>query len=276
MELPPSRYVHGTEPEEQRRLGILNAILNEGSLREMALKGGERVVDFASGLGQLTRAMARAGGSTCRAVGIERSPEQIETARRLAEEVGELERVEFRQGDIYDPPLRRDEWGSFDVAHARFILEHVPDPLGVVRVMLRAARPGGRVILEDEDHDILRLWPALPGIEAVWRAYIETYVRAGNDPYIGRKLVSLLHEAGAAPRRSTWIWFGGSAGMPMFPDLIENLGGVLEGARHEIVAGGRVTVGALDEALAEYRRWGSRPDAAIWFAMAWAEGIKQA
>lgn len=235
MELPPSRYVHGTEPEEQRRLGILNTILNEGSLREMALRGGERVVDFASGLGQLTRAMARAGGSTCRAVGIERSPEQIETARRLAEEAGELERVEFRQGDIYDPPLRPDEWGSFDVAHA-----------------------------------------ALPGIEAVWRAYIETYVRAGNDPYVGRKLVSLLHEAGAAPRRSTWIWFGGSAGMPMFSDLIENLGGVLEGARHEIVVGGRVTGEAFDDAMAEYRGWGSRPDAAIWFAMAWAEGIKQA
>ncbi|HEY7863789.1 MAG TPA: class I SAM-dependent methyltransferase, partial [Thermoanaerobaculia bacterium] len=79
-------------------------LLNEGSLREMALQGGERIVDFGSGLGQLTRAMVRAGGSACRAVGIERSPEQIETARRLALAAGESDRVDFRQGDVFDPP----------------------------------------------------------------------------------------------------------------------------------------------------------------------------
>lgn len=274
MSRSPSQYVHGTAPEEQRRLEILNGILNEGSLRELALKGGERIVDFGSGLGQLTRAMVRAGGATCRGVAIERSLEQIETARRLAREAGEEERVEFRQGDVFDPPLRPDEWGTFDVAHARFILEHVPDPLGLVRVMLRTLRLGGRLILEDEDHDILRIWPELPGVEAAWRAYIESYVRAGNDPYVGRKLVSLLHEAGAAPRRTTWIWFGGNAGMPIFPHLVENFAGVLEGARAAILAGGRIREAEFVETMASLHRWGGRPDAAIWFGMAWAEGVK--
>jgi len=272
----PSRYVHGTSPEEQRRLDTLNGLLNESSLRELGLKGGERIVDFGSGLGQLTRAMARAAGSSGSAVGIERSREQLDAARRLHQEADDKARVEFREGDVSDPPLQAEEWGAFDVAHARFILEHVPDPLGVVRVMVRAVRPGGRVVLEDEDHDILRLWPEPPGVEAVWRAYIETYPRAGNDPYVGRKLVALLHEAGAQPTRSTLIWFGGSAGMSIFPGLIENMAGVLEGARDSILAGERIDGKGFSAAMDSLRRWGKRPDAAVWFAMAWAEGLKPA
>jgi 2-polyprenyl-3-methyl-5-hydroxy-6-metoxy-1,4-benzoquinol methylase len=47
--------------------------------------------------------------------------------------------------------------GHFDVAHARFLLEHVPDPLVIVRTMVRAVRPGGRVILADDDYEGLRL-----------------------------------------------------------------------------------------------------------------------
>lgn len=276
MNRVPSRYVHGTSPEEQGRLEIMNRILNEGSLRELGLRGGERILDFGSGLGQLTRAMARQGGSGCRAVGIERSREQIGEALRLAREAGEDDRVEFRHGDVFDPPLRPEEWGTFDVAHGRFILEHVPEPLTIVRAMIRAVRAGGRVVLEDDDHEILRLWPEPPGFEILWRAYINTYSSAGNDAYVGRRLVALLHEAGAQPKRNTWVWFGGCAGMAIFPDLVENMVKILDGSRELLQAQGELTAAAIDEALGGLRVWGKRPDAAIWFGMAWAEGLKQA
>src|SRR5262245_1028011 len=195
-----STYLHGTAPEEQRRLSTLNDLLNEGSMRELALAGGERIVDFGSGLGQLTRLMARAAGVA--AVGVERSPEQLDAARRLAREAGEEALVDFRGGDVVAPPLADDEWGTFDVAHARFVLEHVADPLAVVRAMVRAVRPGGRVVLADDDHDVLRLWPEPPGLGPIWHAYVRSYDRLGNDPYVGRRLVALLPGAGANPVRN--------------------------------------------------------------------------
>ena len=86
--------------------------------------------------------------------------------------------------------------GQFDVARARFVLEHIPTPLQVVRNMARAVRPGGRVILSDDDYDGLRLWPEPPGFSLVWNAYQRTYDRHGNDPIVGRRLVQLLHQAG--------------------------------------------------------------------------------
>ena len=159
------------------------------------------------------------------------------------------------------------------MAHARFLLEHVPDPLAVVRTMVRAVRPGGRIILADDDHDVLRLWPEPPGLAPVWQAYQRSYDRHGNDPIVGRRLVQLLHQAGALPRRNTWVFFGSCAGHPDFDAFAVNLAGVIEGALEPIEATGlpRETVRAALDALDEWRR---RPDAAIWFAMAWAEGVR--
>src|SRR5216110_225911 len=128
-------YIHGTSPEEQRRLSLMNdVLLNPLSLRELALRGDERIIDFGSGLGQFTCAMARAvlrGG----VVGIERSDEQRAKAVREAN-------VVYRAGDVLNLDLG-NEWGTFDVAHARFVLEHVPDSLRVVQAMVRAVKPGG-------------------------------------------------------------------------------------------------------------------------------------
>lgn len=62
---------------------------------------------------------------------------------------------------------------------------------------LRAMRPGGRIILEDDNHDLLRLWPRLPVIDDLWQAYIETWKVLRNDPFVGRQLTSHLTDAGA-------------------------------------------------------------------------------
>ena len=75
-----SVYIHGTSESEQRRLSLLNdVLLNQAMLREMALRGDERIVDFGSGLGQFSRAMARAVPRG-RVVGIERDFEQLRSA----------------------------------------------------------------------------------------------------------------------------------------------------------------------------------------------------
>lgn len=266
-----SVYIHGTTPEEQRRLSRMNDVINLGSLRELGLRGGERILDVGSGLGQLSRAMARAAGRCV--VGIEYSADQLEEANRQAREAGEESLVDFRQGDASNPPLRSEEWGTFDVVHTRFLLEHLRDPLAVVRVMVRAARPGGRIILEDDDHDLLRLWPEPPGLAAVWQAYMRTYDRLGNDPIIGRRLISLLHQAGAQPARNAFVFFGSCSGHQDFETLVENIAFILESARDGILATG-FEESSFAAGIRNLREWKSRPDAAIWFSISWAEARK--
>ncbi len=269
-----SVYIHGTAADEQRRLSLLNdVLLNNGSLREMALRGNESILDFGSGLGQFTRAMARAVPRG-QVIGIERNQEQLAGSQRLADADNEGALVEFRRGDVLNLELPREEWGAFDVAHARFILEHVPDPLRVVQTMVRAVKPGGRIVLADDDHGVLRLWPEPPGFTDLWNAYIRTYDRIGNDPYVGRRLVALLHQAGAVPRRNTWIFFGGCAGMEIFDVLTANMAGVVRSARETIIGMSLFDRQAFDNVMEQYEIWSRRGDAAIWFAVAWAEGAR--
>jgi SAM-dependent methyltransferase len=263
-------YIHGTDPEEQARLSLLNDLLNIGSLRELQLQGGERILDVGSGLGQLSRAMARASG--VRVLGIERSAEQIAEAERQAARADEAALVEFRQGDALQIPLRDEEWGTFDLAHTRFLLEHLRDPLAVVRAMLRAVRPGGRIVLEDDDHDGLRLWPELPGFVKLWQAYQRSYEHLGNDPAIGRRLVSLLVDAGAVPVRNSFVFFGSCAGDPQFSLYVENLIGVIAGARTTVVEAGLLDPAAFDAAITALRAWSRDAAATLWYAVSWAEG----
>jgi ubiquinone/menaquinone biosynthesis C-methylase UbiE len=265
---PRSSYVHGSDPSEQERLGLMNTVLNERHLASLALRGGERVLELGVGTGLFARELARAVGAGGRVVAVERDPRQLERARQVCAGW----QVDLRAGDVYDLPLAPDEWGTHDLVHARFLLEHVPDPLGVVTSMVRAARPGGRIVLADDDHDVLRLHPAAPRVERLWRAYLETYTRAGNDPFVGRRLVELLVAAGARPRRNDWIFFGSCAGAPDFEAVIDNLAGILRGGRAAIAQG--LAEREIDAGLEELERWRRREDAALWFALCWAEGLR--
>ncbi len=269
---PTSRYVHGTHPEEQRRLADLNALINRASLAALSPQPGESALDVGSGLGQFARAMARATG--VRVVAVERSSEQLARAQALATEAGEGTLVDFRAGDALTLPLADGEWGSFAIAHARFLLEHVPAPQEVVNVMARAVRPGGRVVLEDDDHEALRLWPEPPGVDTVWRAYMRTYDRLGNDPHVGRRLVELLAGAGLEPRRIELLPFGACSGDPAFPAYVANLGAIFAGARDAILATGGVSAAAFDAAQDALRAFGERGDAAFWYTISWAEGVR--
>ena len=268
-----SPYIHGTDPEEQGRLSRLNDLLNPVSLRMLSLQGGERILDVGSGLGQLTRGMARQAGGTV--IGIEKSAPQRERAAQLAEADGESELIEIREGSAQELPLQDDEWGTFDLVHTRFLLEHVPDPGAVVRTMVRAARPGGRIVLEDDDHDVLRVWPEPAGLGLMWNGLIELFRARGYTPDIGRRLVSLLHEAGADPVRNDWLFFGGCAGDDRFATLVRNFADIWEGAREGMIERGLIDREALDEGLRAWHEWGERPDASLWYAWAWAEGRRR-
>ncbi len=268
-----SIYIHGTSEQEQRRLSLLNdVLLNQAMLREMSLRGDERIIDFGSGLGQFSRAMARAVPRGC-VVGIERDDEQLASAKRLAREDGEENLADFRQGDVLNLDLGAEQ-ESFDVAHTRFLLEHLPDPLRVVKTMVRAVRRGGRIVLADDDHGVIRIWPESPGFYDLWNAYMRTYDRIGNDPFTGRRLVQLLADAGARPVRNTWVFFGGCAGMETFPVLASNMAGVVRTARETMISMRLVEEDAFDHAMDEYARWSQRSDAALWFAVSWAEGTR--
>ena len=267
----PSAYLHGTSAPEQERLALLNRLVNRGSLAELRLARRASILEVGSGLGDFARAMARRVGPGGRVLGVERSARQLRAARRAPKPARGAD-LEFRRGDALDLPLRAGEWGAFDLVHARFLLEHLDRPLAAVEQMVRAARPGGRIVLEDDDHDVQTLYPPPRRFVGLWRAYLRSFRVLGNDPLIGRKLPSLLVAAGATPVRNTWIFFGSCAGHPRFALFLENLVGVVATARATLLSHRLISSQGYRDGLEDLRRWGERPGAALFYAIAWAEG----
>lgn len=265
-------YIHGTSPEEQDRLSAMNDLINDACLVAIGLSDERRVLDVGSGLGQFTRLMRERLAEGARVLGVEADDRQLAEASRLA---GRVDGLEFRPGRAESLPLGDDERGTFDLAHARFLLEHHRQPRRVVEEMVRAVRPGGRIVLLDDDHDVLRCHPEPVRAMALWRAYLRSYERLGCDPYVGRRLPALLHAAGARPRRALPVTYGACAGQPQFRGLVLNLSRVMESARDLMLEQELATADDFTAMAEELAAWAERPDAALWYSICLAEGVRE-
>lgn len=268
-------YIHGFTDSEQQRLTRMQQILNERQLQTLPLTGVERVLDVGSGLGQMTRAIARSLTAEAFVVGVERSEAQLAEAKRQARAEQEQHLVEFRQGDAMDLPLSTAEQGSFDLVHTRFVLEHVPDPLTVVRQMVSAAKIGGQIYLLDDDHDLLRMSPSCPELERAWRIYWQSYREFGMDPLVGRRLPELLQLAGAEVCLVDSLFYGAVNGQPMFAAVVDNLLGVIASSLDMLIEKRLLTQQEFERALQAAADWRKRAAATIWYSLPLAIGKRR-
>lgn len=264
-------YIHGYSEIEQKRLSNLNDLLNTRCLTKLHPHAGQKVLDVGSGLGQLTAQVAEIVKPGGQVIGVEIDVRQLSKAR--AESV-KSSLVEFRQGSAYNLPLSDLEWGAFDLVYTRFLLEHVKHPEQVVGQMVAATKPGGRVVLMDDDHAHFQLYPNSAGFNNIWTAYMRSYDRIGNDPFVGRRLASLLHSAGLKQINNDFIFFGCTSSDPLFTGFVENIIGILEGSRELMQEHQLIDARSLDQGIENLDQWKKLPDAAIWYAVNLAQGIK--
>ena len=114
-----------------------------------ALADVETVLDVGAGVGHWGRLLLRVLGPGASVVGVEREPDWVRKATRHAAELGLSDRCSYQVGAAESLPF---EDASFDLVTCQTVLIHVPDPLAVVREMLRVTKPGGQVIVAEPNN----------------------------------------------------------------------------------------------------------------------------
>ncbi len=154
---------------------------------------GKRVLDLGCGTGVVTRDLARRVGASGSVLGSDPTPPYAEVAERLRAEAG-LENASFAVQDGRSLPFS-DE--SFDLVAAVTVLCHVPEREAVLREMARVTRPGGTVLIVDGEYAANQVEhpdrTTTTRIVDAWRASVV------DDPYLTRRLASLLRKVGLEP-----------------------------------------------------------------------------
>jgi SAM-dependent methyltransferase len=258
-------YIHGTDSAEQERLALLNHLTNQSFIDFLALDGVQSVLEIGSGLGILTEQVA-ARMPNSKVWGVEYAAEQLGAARRRLRA-----NLHFIQGDAHWLPFEDER---FDVVYCRYLLEHVADPLRVLREAHRVLKPGGKLCAQENNILIFDLYPDCPRFEVVWRQFAQLQAQLGGDALIGKKLFPLLRVVGFQSVELSIAPEIHAAGMPTFRPWIENLIGNVRSGAVELQKRRLATAGEVTEAIAELGAFMEHDDASLFFYWNRAVGWK--
>lgn len=178
--------------------GGIHHLWRKRAVTHSGAKSGDRVLDCATGTGDLAIAFRKAVGPTGTVIGTDFVPEMLVHARAKAPE------ITFEVADVTRLPYAD---GSFDISSISFGIRNVGDPAQGIRELARVLRPGGRVIVLEFGQPQGRVFGALydfyrrhvlPRIGGLVTGRQDAYEylerSAGRFP-CGEELVALMKES---------------------------------------------------------------------------------
>jgi ubiquinone/menaquinone biosynthesis C-methylase UbiE len=231
------------------------------------LRAGMNLLDCGCGPGTITVGLAQAtfpGNVT----GVDLEQSQLDLARESAAKLG-LTNAKFERCDVYELPYQDD---LFDAAFSHAMLEHMHDPLEVLKEMRRVLKPGGLMGIRSIDLAATLISPAEATLTTAYDIWLKYRQHCGGDPFMGRRLRALLREAGFEKTKGT-----ASSETWGTPQLTQSMKSVLK----EEFTGPKIAETAIqmgwadqaqmDSAVSALKEWGDHADA--FMAIVWCEAV---
>jgi SAM-dependent methyltransferase len=168
----------------QRRLELLEACHDPSSIRRAQALGvapGWRCLDAGAGGGSFARWLARRGADVL----------AVDLDVRLLERIP-TPGLEVRQMNVVTDELPTE---AFDLVHTRLLLIHVPEREEVLRKLVASLRPGGVLMIEEDDIYPL-LSTASGAYRAGWEAFLKRTSQSAVHPTWARTLPEQLDALG--------------------------------------------------------------------------------
>jgi ubiquinone/menaquinone biosynthesis C-methylase UbiE len=131
--------------DEGTRLRLLEKIADPRSislLDDLGLTPGARCAELGAGAGSMAAWLANRVDDSGSVLAVDRD---LSLCRHLSERPN----VRLLEGNLETLQLER---ASYDLVHTRNVLMHVDDADRIIAEIVRALRPGGRLLLEEADY----------------------------------------------------------------------------------------------------------------------------
>jgi len=151
-----ARGRHGDEYVQDSIYGVRGLRRHMPSLPEL-LSPGQCVLDVGCGPGSITLDVAMVVNPG-EVVGVDAEASSVSKATSAAVE-RHIANAKFTVGSAYELPF---EAGRFDLVYAHRVLQWLREPERAVRQMMRVARAGGAVAVQDQDAGTTVGHPAMP------------------------------------------------------------------------------------------------------------------
>lgn len=161
----------------------------ERELAYLRLEPGARVLDVGCGTGQLTSAIADLVSPHGQVVGLDKSGVML--AHVLPGRRGPRTSPCFVRGDVRSLPFPDH---AFDRTVATTLFQHLEDPAGALREMVRVTKSGGQVAVSDQDWSTHLVSTGRPALDLKLQNLIVAQVR---NPHVIRDVPSMLWDLGA-------------------------------------------------------------------------------
>ncbi|KAK2609404.1 hypothetical protein N8I77_002901 [Diaporthe amygdali] len=224
------------------------------------LKPHYTILDIGCGPGTITADLAELVPEG-QVVGVDAVEAVLERAREHVEGRSNITNCTFEVADANALPYPDD---SFDVVFCHQVLQHVQDPVGILREMKRVAKPGGIVAAREADYKSFAWFPEPEGLDEWLDAYRKTARLCGGQPDAGRYVRQWAKQAGCETDEehmwsgfSSWYYIGEAAKAfgESWTDRALKSDFAKEFLRH-----GLGSQEDLDRISATWKRWASEED----------------
>lgn len=170
-------------------------------------------------------------------------------------------------GDIENSDLGDNQ---FDFVIMRLVLEHFNDPTKSLNEINRVLKPGGKVILIDNDFGIhLQSYPNVSDLNILYRAYCNARIDQGGKPMIGRELPTWLLKCGFKVDSFESIC---AHSVVIGEDIFTQSEGM--GITTKLMEDGYLSIQDLSKILREWKKMKESPDRGILRQLFVATGVK--
>jgi len=256
-------YLHGYSAEEQQRLYKQARFLEPSVFDTVKLETRARCLEVGCGVGAQTEILLERFPHLS-ITGVDASKSQIATARkRLARPISQG-RVKLDVGDALKLPYREN---SFDSAFVCWLLEHVQEPIGILREIRRVLQAGSVIYCSEVLNATLYLNPYSPATLQFWFAFNDHQWNLKGDPFVGAKLANYLLQAGFQNVTTQVKNHLYDNRMPKRrAEFIEYWTNLLLSGAPGLIKAGRVDKGTVDEMTRELTRLKDDPDAVFFYS----------